>query len=259
MMHPLVLALLISLAINIFFFIFAYNFQTDKLTDITYAATFALLAVYFWYIGDRPDQLFKWLLMLMTVIWAIRLGTYLLRRVIVKGRDHRFDSIRINFSRYLRFWMIQATSIWLISIPTIIGLGKKSALIPSGDHPFLWIGFGFWLIGFLLESIADAQKFSFRLNPENEGQFMDKGLFSIVRFPNYLGEMMVWIGVFIFVIPVLVTWEWLSILSPIWICFLLVGLTGIPTLERSNRKRYGHMPEFQEYKANTWKLIPYIY
>ncbi len=259
-MSPILLALIVSVAINLFVFIFAYRLQTDKLTDITYACTFALLALFFWWRGMEKYSLFKVALLTMVVIWAIRLGMYLLRRVMLKGKDHRFDAFRHIFVRYLRFWMLQATSIWVIALPYIVGLSATAEEVSMVEQsPLLYIGITIWAVGFLIETIADAQKFKFRMNKVNDGKFMDKGLFSIVRFPNYTGEIFVWVGVFLTLIPILQGVEWATIISPLWIIFLLTSLSGVPFLERSNDKRYGHLPEFQAYRKNTKKMIPYLY
>ena len=88
---------------------------------------------------------------------------------------------------------------------------------------------------------------------------MSEGLFSLVRFPNYAGEIMVWVGVFIACAPVLSGWEWVTIISPLWITSLLLGISGIPLLEQSNEEKYGHLASFQQYRASTAKLIPGIY
>ena len=106
MISPLLTGLGIAIGLNLFVFIFAFRNQTDKLTDITYAITFALLAGFFWYSADGANDAYKLSLMFMVVIWAIRLGSYLLFRVMIKGKDDRFDEWRNDFKRYLRFWVL---------------------------------------------------------------------------------------------------------------------------------------------------------
>tara|TARA_B100000497_G_scaffold126617_1_gene165952 strand:+ start:2505 stop:3287 length:783 start_codon:yes stop_codon:yes gene_type:complete len=260
MISPLLTGLGIAIGLNLFVFIFAFRNQTDKLTDITYAITFALLAGFFWYSADGANDAYKLSLMFMVVIWAIRLGSYLLFRVMIKGKDDRFDEWRNDIKRYLRFWVLQGCSVWILSIPFIIGLTKSTEEIELiQNNKIVMFGMALWMVGFFIEAMADRQKFKFRLNPANDGKFMNKGLFSIVRFPNYTGEILVWLGIFLTVVPLLKGLEWLSIISPIWIAFLLIGLSGIPFLERSNKKRYGDQKEFQDYKQNTKRLLPYIY
>jgi steroid 5-alpha reductase family enzyme len=259
-MNYLLTTLAIAILLNLFVFVFAFKNQTDKLTDITYALTFIALALFGWYTSEGRMDVYKLTLLFMVGIWAFRLGSYLFFRVMIKGKDHRFDEFRHNFKRYLRFWVLQGLSVWLISIPFLIALGKPAEEVQNLEgNSIVMIGMLIWVVGFVIEAISDRQKFKFRLDQSNDGQFMNKGLFSIIRYPNYLGEMMVWIGIFITAVPLLVGLEWLSILSPLWICVLLLFISGIPFLERSNKKRYGHLESFQKYKAETSKLIPYIY
>lgn len=256
----ILISLGIAVVLNLAVFVIAFWKQTDKLTDITYALTFALLAGYAWYSGEGRESTYKTTLLFMVVIWAFRLGSYLFTRVLVKGKDHRFDEWRHNFLRFLRFWVLQGLSVWLVSLPFLIGLSKSAEQVSSIEGHWLVIsGMIIWIVGFIIESIADRQKFKFRLDNSNDGKFMDRGLFSIVRYPNYLGEMMAWIGIFLAVVPLLQGWEWLSIVSPLWVSTLLLFISGIPLLERSMQKRYGDQKAFQEYKKNTNKLIPYIF
>ena len=252
MISPLLTALLIALVLNLLVFLIAFKKQTDKLTDITYSLTFVVICCYMWYSNGASTDLYNVILLFMVAFWAIRLGSYLFFRVLIKGKDHRFDAFRHEFPRYIRFWILQGVSAWLIALPVLIALGKDAEAIANLEgHPLVMVGMIMWVVGFLIESIADRQKFKFRLNPNNNGKFMNKGLFSVVRYPNYLGEMLVWIGVFLAVVPLLHGIEWISIISPLWVCTLLLFISGIPFLERSNKKRYAHLPEFQEYKSKT--------
>ena len=88
---------------------------------------------------------------------------------------------------------------------------------------------------------------------------MKKGLYSTVKYPNYLGEILCWIGVFTYAIPSFGGIEWLTIVSPLWIIVLLLYISGIPLLEKQYEKKYGNDPEFKKYQVKTRKLIPLIY
>ncbi len=258
--NPILVSLLVSLIFNILVFLVAFRYQTDKLTDITYAATFGLIAMAMLYLYADFQHPYRLLIALMPILWAIRLGTYLFRRVLLKGKDHRFDEFRHSWWRFGRFWIIQGLSIWVIALPYIVALGSDTTQADLAlQSSFFPIGVIIFLLGFLIETIADAQKFKFRLNPDNKGKFMNQGLFSLVRFPNYTGEILVWTGIFLACIPVLQGLEWATIISPIWITGLLIGLSGIPFLEASNKERYGHLEAFQQYQKETQKLLPGIY
>lgn len=256
-MSPLLTTFIIAIGLNLFIFIFAFKKQSDHFTDITYSLTFIILAVFSYLSYGASSELPKILLVVMVSLWAIRLGSYLFIRINKIGVDHRFDEMRPNWKRYIRFWVLQGTSVWLVSLPVIISL--TSSMQIESLMTLQWVGFVIWLVGFLMETIADYQKYRFRNDKSNDGQFMQSGLFSVIQFPNYLGEMMVWIGVFAYAVPYLIGWDWVSILSPIWICTLLLFISGIPYLRRQSKKRYGHLQSFNSYTKNTPKLIPFIY
>jgi steroid 5-alpha reductase family enzyme len=52
-------------------------------------------------------------------------------------------------------------------------------------------------------------------------------------------------------------WLWLSVIGPLWITFLLLFVTGIPTTEKSAEDKYGDKKEYKEYKKKTSLLIPW--
>jgi steroid 5-alpha reductase family enzyme len=258
--NPLVLSLIISLVINLVVFAIAYKYQTDKLTDLTYSFTFLLITLAFLFSAGDASHPYRLLIAAMPVLWSIRLGSYLFTRVLTKGVDHRFDEMRPVWWRFGGFWLIQGVSIWVILLAVVVALNATPAQVDNALLSLsLPIGGAIFLFGLLVEAVADAQKFKFRTTPGNEGKFMAEGLFSIVRFPNYAGEILVWSGIFIACIPVLEGLAWATVISPIWITSLLLGLSGIPLLEKSNEEKYGHLPSFQQYRKSTAKLIPGIY
>lgn len=258
--NPLVLSLIISLAINLVVFVFAYKYQTDKLTDLTYSFTFLLITLVFLFSAGDAGHSYRLVIAAMPVLWSVRLGSYLFKRVLTKGKDHRFDEMRPVWWRFGAFWVLQGVSVWVILLPVIIALNAtpeqaNEAWLSVGPP----IGAAIFLFGLLVETVADAQKFKFKTTPGNDGKFMSEGLFSLVRFPNYAGEILVWVGIFIACAPVLSGWQWATIISPLWITSLLLGISGIPLLEQSNEEKYGHLAAFQQYRASTAKLIPGIY
>ena len=249
MWQPLLLALLIITAINISAFFWAYFKQTDHLTDISYSLSFVgLVVVFFILYGEFSTE--RILMLAMITFWGVRLGTYLFYRINKIGRDERFDKFRSNWVRFLRFWILQSISIWIIALPVMVFLAKSS--------PKIWIGgFVIWVIGFILETIADYQKFQFKTQHKNE--YMMSGLFRYVRYPNYLGEILCWLGVFLYAFPSFQGMEWLTVFGLIWIVLLLLFISGIPLLEKQAEEKYGSIASFRAYKNKTFKLIPFIY
>ena len=247
------MTLVLALMINILLFAVAYQRQTDRFTDITYASTFAAVALVVYIFSSGSRGWVSAILLVLVGLWAFRLGTFLGRRIHRIGRDKRFDEIRPNFWKFGRFWTLQGLSVWIIMIPSTYLL----ALAPENLKSLSAIGLVIWLAGFAIETFADNQKFAFTQNPDNKGKWIESGLWKYSRHPNYLGEMMVWIGIYIFALPYLSGWSALiALISPLWICSLLLFVTGVPTTEQSADKKWGNDPRYKIYKKRTPVLIP---
>jgi steroid 5-alpha reductase family enzyme len=121
---------------------------------------------------------------------------------------------------------------------------------------FALIGFLVWVFGFGFEVIADRQKSQFKESPDNEGKFINTGLWSWSRHPNYFGEIVLWIGVALIAFPVLRGWQLITLISPIFIILLLTRISGVPMLETRADEKWGGQDDYESYKANTPVLIP---
>jgi steroid 5-alpha reductase family enzyme len=245
-------ALYFALGLNLTGFIVAFNFGTDKMTDISYALTFAGIGV-FGILHDWSSPA-KWVVSLLVLVWAARLGGYLLYRIHTIGRDTRFDTMRHVWWRFGGFWLLQALAAWIVMLPATL----LSQVPQVADIQLLVIiGAILALGGIVFEGISDHQKFTFMRNPLNRGKWMDSGLWAYSRHPNYFGEILTWVGVFVCCSP------WLhgnaffvGLISPVFIALLLIFVSGIPLLEKSADKKYGTNPQYQAYKRSTSILIP---
>jgi steroid 5-alpha reductase family enzyme len=249
---PYFSALAISLGINLVFFVFAALFRTDKLTDLTYGLTFIILVLGFLFFGKT----FYWHQLALTVmvcLWAIRLVGYLFIRILKIKKDSRFDDIRQKPLNFLKFWLLQGLSVWIIILPSLYLLLQKK------DYQFsliMFLGIVVWFFGLVIETIADWQKFTFKNKPKNKNLWISSGLWTYSRHPNYFGEILVWWGIFIFVSPLLSGWFWVTVVGPIFITSLLLFVSGIPPLEKRYQKKYANNKAYQEYRRKTSLLIP---
>lgn len=248
----LTVALVVSLAINLSMFLIAFWRKSDKLTDISYAATFATIAIWSFITSSR--EWYHTLLMVLVVLWAIRLGGFLLYRVIKKGKDARFDGMRESFTKFGKFWLAQAITVWVMMIPSVFAFNATPA------HNWLvFIGVAVWAIGLLCETTADFQKLTFSNNPANKDKWIDTGIWHYSRHPNYFGEIHIWVGIYLYtfaglpLLPAII-----GLVSPAFIIILLLFISGIPILEKSADKRWGSNPKYRAYKKRTSILIPFI-
>jgi len=167
-------------------------------------------------------------------LWAIRLGTYLFSRILHDGEDRRFRKAKENPKLFFVFWTMQAAWVWITLLPTMV-LHIRQQDKPLGYRDY--IGWGIWSLGFLIEMIADSQKSKFRADPDNHGKFISTGLWSICRHPNYLGEIMMWFGLFLPASSVMRGNDYYSALSPFFVAYLITKVSGIPLLERHADKK----------------------
>ena len=250
-MTAILISFAIALAVNGAFFAFAAARRTDVVTDLSYSLTFALLAVVLLFAGAaEPVQVVA---SLLVVVWAARLGIYLFRRIMRTKVDHRFDGMRDQPLRFARFWLLQAITVAVVMLPV-------SYLLDQDDPPGLgaWsiAGGTVWLAGLLIEAVADAQKAAFRAKEENRGRFVASGLWRYSRHPNYFGEMLVWWGLFLYVVPVLHGAAFAVVIGPVFITLLLLFVSGIPLLEKSANEKYGGDAAYRDYKRRTSILVP---
>ena len=193
---------------------------------------------------------------MLVLIWAARLGTFLFRRVKKAGKDDRFDDIKPSFLRFLNVWTIQGLWITLTLAAALIAITSSYR---KGIDVFAIVGLLIWILGFAFEVVADLQKSRFNADPANKGKFINTGLWSRSRHPNYFGEIVLWVGIAIIALPVLRGWQWVALISPLFVTLLLTKVSGIPLLEKKADKKWGGQEEYEAYKKKTPILIPKLW
>jgi steroid 5-alpha reductase family enzyme len=233
-------------------FIPAYILQTEKFYDLTGSITYitvVLVAVLLSPIVDGRSLL----LMALVIIWAGRLGTFLFRRIKKSGKDERFDEIKPSFFRFLNAWTLQG--LW-VTFTASAALAAVTTSVRKELGWFALVGALVWLFGFSIEVVADAQKSRFKADTENKGKFISSGLWAWSRHPNYFGEIMLWIGIAIIALPVLRGWQWVTMISPVFVTILITQISGVPMLEKRADETWGGQEDYEEYKQTTPVLIP---
>jgi steroid 5-alpha reductase family enzyme len=233
----------------------AYLLKTEHFYDLTGGATY-LAVIIFAFMQSEQHDLRSIILTCLVAIWAIRLASFLFLRVRKQGSDSRFDDIKVNFWRFSIAWTVQG--LWVL-----ITAGAAIAAITS-DHKtdFGWlglIGLVLWLLGFSIEAIADNQKRIFKQKQNTHSDFIQTGLWSRSRHPNYFGEILLWIGVAIIALPALYQWQMVTLISPIFVILLLTKISGISLQEEQANQRWADDPEYQAYKKRTPVLIPKLF
>ena len=246
------LCAMLAYVVNWLAYIPAAIAQTEKYYDLTGSVTYLSVMIAACVLS-APLDLRAIMVAVMVAVWALRLGTFLFRRISADGKDIRFDKLKTDPLLFLQTWTMQGTWVALTAASALVIITSNTQV---GIDAFLIIGFAMWVIGFAIEIVADGQKSTFRKDPANKGQFITGGIWAWSRHPNYFGEILLWTGITVMSLPLLSGWQWITIISPIFVAFLLIKVSGIRMLDHNAKKRWGDDPEYQAYRARTSMLIP---
>ena len=242
----------LAFAINWAAFIPAALKQTEHFYDLAGGITYISVTLVAVLLAGDLD-LRSTLVAAMVMVWALRLSLFLFRRIAKAGKDDRFDQIKTKPLRFLMAWTLQG--LWvLLTAAAALAVITGGAREPLGVVGI--VGIAIWAAGMLIEIVADRQKSNFKANPDNAGRFINVGLWAWSRHPNYFGEIVLWIGMAIVAVPVLQGWQWATLISPVFVAFLLMKVSGVPLLEAKADKRWGGEDDYEDYKRRTPVLVP---
>lgn len=248
----------ITAVYQLLFFAITVVKKFDKVTDFAGGSNFALLALAGFFLQPAPRSPRQVVLTALVLLWSARLALFLLYRILLWGKDSRFDDKRESVPYLAFFWTLQALWVWTVSLPlTFVNSGPDTAAITASDH----IAWAVFAAGLLMETIADFQKLYFKQRqtraaaaaaaaskPAPKAQWCTVGLWRWSRHPNYFAEIALWWASLAAAAPTLHGAGWWAVAGPLFITLLLLFLSGLPLLERSNDKRFWTEPAYQEYK-----------
>jgi steroid 5-alpha reductase family enzyme len=246
----MVLGAVLAFAVQWIAFVPAYRQQTERFYDLVGSLTYIAVTGFALAASGSIDARSA-LLGVVVLVWAARLGSFLFRRVRAEGSDARFDDIKRSGPRFLVAWTLQGLWVFLTLSAALAAISTQS---PPPFGAVDVVGLVIWGTGFAIEVVADRQKSRFRA--EHSGRFVDTGLWAWSRHPNYFGEIVLWVGVFVIAASTLDGWPWVTLVSPVFVIVLLTRVSGIPILEERADERWGDDEDYLRYKARTPVLIP---
>jgi len=250
-------AVLIAFLIQWILFVPAFYFQTEKFYDLTGSFTYISIVTYISIQSHLAINVNVGSILLASfiILWAIRLGSFLFTRIHKAGEDKRFKLIKPSPTRFFMTWTLQGMWVSICSMCALTAIASKNGVIQNG---FFYMGILVFVTGFVIEIIADWQKSRFRKNPKNKDQFISHGLWYYSRHPNYFGEIALWLGISIMSFSSLSSWQYITLISPLFTYLLLVYISGVRILEIAGMEKWGHLEPYQEYIRTTASLFPYF-
>jgi steroid 5-alpha reductase family enzyme len=230
--------------------------KTERFYDLMGGLTYLAAVGFSLWAGSQSEapSVRELIISFLVVIWSLRLSSFLYFRIHRTGKDGRFDQLKTSPIRFLVPWTLQGLWVFLTMIVVIV-INSQAGSAPELG---MWdaIGLSIWILGFGIEVISDHQKTVFNTESNNQGKWIDSGLWSYSRHPNYLGEILLWTGIAFFGISCFTGLERFAWVSPIFIYLLLTKISGIPILDKRSLEKWGDDPEYQNYRENTPALIP---
>ena len=228
--------------------------RNASLVDIWWGPGFALIALLSFALTPEGALSRRQLVLILTTIWGLRLGTHLLVRNTGKDEDFRYAAMRkawghgFAMKSLTRVFLLQAALMWVVSFP--VQAAMRSAT-PATLGFFDWLGILVWTFGLFFETVGDLQLARFKKDPANADRVMDRGLWRFTRHPNYFGDACAWWGLWL--IAFAVPGGFWSIVGPITMTVLLTSVSGVPMLERKIGER---RPGYDEYARRTSAFLP---
>jgi len=232
-----------------------YFFRRNaSIVDIGWALGFVILATTYAVMGDGYFWR-KWTFAAMGIIWAGRLGVYLLSRFKSEDEDPRYkvllSGLQGNLSLKVYFmFLFQGLLVMLLSAPFLLVSVERS----GGFGTLEIAGIIIWALALWGETTADSQLAQFKRYPGNKDRVCQEGWWFYSRHPNYFFEWLIWIGFFVFSLSV--SYGFLMVYCPLLMLYLLLKVSGIPLTEELALSRKGEA--YRQYQLTTSSFIPWL-
>lgn len=212
-------------------------------------------AIIIMFAGKMPVA--GYILSVLLIIYGARLSGFLLYRELKNASYRKIFGEVSNKDKPTSFFM--KVTIWLCV--TVLYVGQTSPVLyraanKTGDDAVVLIAAAICAVALIIESLADFQKSAQKkVTPD---MVATKGLYKIVRCPNYFGEILFWSGIFISGVTSFNFFgQWIvAVLA--YISIVGVMINGAQRLEKRQMRHYGKLQEYKAYSEKTPILIPLL-
>jgi 3-oxo-5-alpha-steroid 4-dehydrogenase 1 len=232
------------------YFVIALLKKNFGLVDVAWGQGFMLIAImsYFYHFNSPKNAL----VLTLVLIWGLRLSFYLMKRNWNAEEDFRYHDLRKSWEphpllhAYFKVFLFQGIMMFIISLPVTFGMARPVQTLSTVNK----IGIVIFFCGWIFESYSDRYLKKFKQDPSNQGKICTTGPWRICRFPNYLGEIVLWYGIYL---ASFVPSIWWTIVGPVTINFFILKVSGVPLLEKRYLGRSGYL----DYSSKVPRLIPF--
>ncbi len=253
--HPILVVLVLDLLATAVIFLFSVAFNNSSLYD-PYWSLVPPIILYYWAFHGQAWislTLLQTLILILVTGWSLRLTlNWVLRWKGLRDEDWRYLTFRYKYQQY--YWLVSFFGIHLF--PTLVVFLGCLAVYPAlvlheGEMgPVEWFAAFVTFAGIVIETVSDIQLRRY-VNDKDKCEFLRTGLWKYSRHPNYFGEVLFWIGLFMFSSGT-ERFYWWIMPGPV-IIILMFYSVSIPMIDkRMLRRKTG----YRDYLKRTSALIP---
>jgi steroid 5-alpha reductase family enzyme len=253
--HPITAALRGDLVATLVVFGLSVVVGNASLYDPYWSVAPPVIAIAWLTVASSGVGVRQALVIVLIGLWAVRLtGNWVYGWGGLSHEDWRYVQLRRDRGP-VPWWVVNLTGIQLV--PTLFVFAGMLSVWPAltGARPVGWLDALAVLVtvgALLLETMADLQLHRFSGDPANRGRVAEVGLWRWSRHPNYLGEIGIWWGLWLFGLAAAPSWWW-TVVGPLAMVGLFVGIS-IPLMERRSA---GRRVDWAGYVARTPALLPW--
>lgn len=196
----------------------------------------------------------KLVLLGAVTVWSVRLaGQLIMRHHLMDGEDARYAKMRADggsqwwWRSLYKVFLLQGLILWIVATPVhaLISAPTDAGLSLSGEFGLLM-----FTTGLIIETIADWQLYSHRLEGKSGWQTLSSGLWAYSRHPNYFGEILLWLGLGLAAYDI--SGAWWAFIGPV-VLALIIRFVSLPLTEQHLK---ASRSDYAPYAARTPILIP---